>query len=118
MGIRSVYTMFALCIVALFVSGCPGSRTNGLPTFELSDLSIKVPDPPATMKCDPAERPDDIGCTTICKPCKTSFCVDGQWVPEDIDTSELCQRPGTGIPPSCCPRGPGFFCPAECSCCI
>ena len=112
----------------IFLFGCdptPGGGEDGgstfdRPTLNLADLPIKVdwqiPSPTACLE----PRPDDIGCTTLCKPCKTWFCTDGEWVPHDISTPDfICDPPtsGFGDDPFACPKSPEGFCPAECSFC-
>ena len=68
----------------------------------------------------PANKPDDIGCTTMCKPCITWQCVNREWVRVDIDWSDgICDPLSPPDPPPfSCPRTPEGFCPAECSICF
>ena len=75
-----------------------------------------------TQGCQPP-RPDDIGCSVLCKPCITFVCVEASWTAERIDfPDEICNPPGGGGGPgpdmTACPRSDTGFCPAECSMCF
>lgn len=101
--------------------------------WALSDLQVRIPSPPAQMRQACTEpKPPDLGCTTLCKPCITFHCVDGEWVESSIDWGMICDPPApTGGPPVVCPRQPlqthpedpgdavvhEGFCPAECDVC-
>lgn len=66
-------------------------------------------------------KPRDIGCTTLCKPCITFVCSDGEWKSDRIDfPDDICEPRGGGGGPSstACPRTDTGFCPAECSVCF
>lgn len=90
----------------------------------LIDVSgVKVLDPGrggSSSECNPAERPRDIGCSRICKPCVTFVCIDGEWEPLRMDFPDgLCDpRPPLDPPITACPRSSTGFCPAECSVCF
>ena len=125
MFVRSV----VLLVAFLFVAGCDwtgGSNDSvaasgwKLKLPEAPDWKLKDPDIPDTKPCD-TPKPNDIGCTTICKPCKTFVCNNGEWESVDIDSPDfICDPPsGPSAPdPFGCPRGGNGFCPAECSFCF
>lgn len=135
----------AFLALMLLISACdPATEGDGSTTesqaINLADLAVKVEWPiPRTEECR-EPRPDNIGCTTLCKPCKTWICLDGEWVGQDISPPDfVCNGStvGLGEDPFACPRvpvsalagggstdlGPDFgdfdggFCPAECSFC-
>ena len=98
-------------------SSSGGPATSGLAIADFKLDLRTVANPKTEAACSAVVKPPDIGCTTLCKPCKTSVCQNGEWVRIDIATPELCKgRPG-GTPPSACPRTPEGFCPAECHVC-
>ncbi len=96
------------------------ANAQGLDDVKLSlpDSAIAV-DVVTTFSC-PGPKPKNIGCTTVCKPCKTYVCVNGAWVPTDLDWPDrLCEsRPGTGGGGNVCVGTDTGFCPAECSSCM
>jgi hypothetical protein len=115
------YVVSAIIFIMIVVfTGCQSGPTPPQ-TTAISDLKIKLPatTETASSAC-PSPKPQNIGCTTLCKPCVTWICVGGKWERQDIDTSELCKPSGTsgGIPPTACPRTATGFCPAECSFCF
>jgi hypothetical protein len=96
-----------------------GSRFGAL-EVALADLPVKVDPGPLDPAC-PGPRPDNIGCTTLCKPCKIFLCIDGEWRAEDLPWPDgVCDGPeiDLGDDPFACPRSPEGFCPAECSFCF
>ena len=109
----------ALFVVVLFGVGCNGevAPRSAIP---ITDLKLKLPDSPDTTACK-LPKPADIGCTTICKPCKTFVCQNGEWEPHDVEPPEfVCDssRGSNGQDISACPRSSTGFCPAECSLCF
>ena len=117
---KTLSVLVALCLVA---SGCDDRAPTGGSVL-VSDLKVNLG--PLKVKLDrdndPADctqpRPADIGCTTLCKPCVTWICVDGQWERFRIETPDLCEpREPTDPGPFGCPRDETGFCPAECSFC-
>ena len=79
---RSLSVSLALTTVlvaGLFVAfGC--DRQPPQPPLQahlIPDIPLKV----VTVNgsgCE-SEKPDDLGCTTLCKPCVTFICVEGEW---------------------------------------
>ncbi len=118
-------TLMALLAVSLFVAlGCDRERTEEAVGFSdvpinTGPLKLKLDELNDPSECDPEERPEDIGCTTLCKPCVTSLCLDGKWVAEHVEIpKDLCEPPEPDDPgPFGCPSGDFGFCPAECSFC-
>ncbi len=116
-------TLAATC--ALAITGCP--RESPPPKGLVSDVQIKLDTFTADLdvRHDPSQcsapRPENIGCTTLCKPCIVWVCQDGQWERLDLSTmdDEICEpidRPDAPDP-FACPRDENGFCPAECSFC-
>jgi len=102
----------------------PPTPSGGNPFADLATAGdLKVFDPSIagrTAGCE-GPKPSDIGCTTLCKPCITYICLDGEWQAQRIDfPDEICRpiRTGSGPSATACPRGPNGFCPAECSVCF
>ena len=101
---------------------CPiRARGNANPgALRMADLRINLSGFSSSSECE-GDKPPDIGCTTLCKPCVTWVCEDGDWVRLDLTMSgdPMCtgsNAPG-GSDPAACPRR-GTFCPAECSYCF
>ena len=111
-------------VAGLFVAfGCDGQLPQlpqpPLQAHLISDIPLKVVTANGSG-CE-SEKPEDIGCTTLCKPCVTFICVEGEWERLDIDYPDgLCDPPNLPDPPplSGCPRTAEGFCPAECSFCF
>lgn len=112
---QALTTLLVVCLFAVAL-GCPGRPS--VDPVAISDFKLKLPDRDGPSGCDESERPKDVGCTTLCKPCLTSFCVDGKWVREKIEFGEECDPLDLDFPPSGCPRTQSGFCPAECHICF
>ena len=112
-------TLMTPLVACLFVAlGCDGEPEQTRPTFVGPQTLISVEHFNGGSACE-EERPEDVGCTTICKPCLTWLCLDGEWVSEDISPPDfICDPPDLpDAPPiSACPSIAGQ-CPAECSFC-
>lgn len=96
--------------------GSPFARLE----LALGDLPLKFDAGSSEQRCT-EPKPDDIGCTTLCKPCKIWICIDGEWDSDDFDWSgEICDGfdIDLGDDPAACPRTAEGFCPAECSFCF
>ena len=134
-----------LGFLAIALTACDPTPSDGqgggmnVSAVALQDVPIKVdwriPNDPMCLE----PQPDDIGCTTLCKPCLTFQCEDGEWVGINIDPPDfVCNPdfPGSGDDLTACPRQSGLvlfsaagddfsggqdeipgFCPAECSFC-
>lgn len=125
------YPAICLAVLAIWLvglAGCgnpepepepePGPVPGVTTEISIPDFQIAVFPEHESEGCDESEKPDDVGCTTICKPCKTFVCVDGEWQPTDIKPPEdLCEPRGGSLPPRGCPLGENRFCPAECHIC-
>ena len=116
--ITVVMTIF---IMASLFTGCDnGGRTDlKRPKIAVSDLKMELPKSPISPACE-LPKPEDLGCTTICKPCVTWVCKEGKWERLDIQNPDICgSNGGPGSPPpSACPRTDTGFCPAECKFCF
>lgn len=88
----------------------------------ITDLQVKLDagEPSTEPQACTQPKPDNLGCTTVCKPCITWICVDGEWQREPIEWDDgLCSPPDPEEPgPFACPRDETGFCPAECSVCF
>jgi len=123
----STILMTPLIACLLVILGCNGETTTDEPTGRpitglaaLADLPLRVVAMKGSSGCV-EEKPDDIGCTTMCKPCVTFVCREGEWESLDIGfPDEICDPPDipSGPGPFGCPRTPEGFCPAECSFCF
>ncbi len=106
----------AVCSLTLLA--CPGPEPPTV--FQIADFAVRVDLYDGQSQCE-GEKPANIGCTTLCKPCIVFICENGEWVREDLDMQdeEFCKPhlPGDK-PPSACPRTSTGFCPAECSVCF
>ncbi|MGH9429403.1 MAG: hypothetical protein ACRD2L_24220, partial [Terriglobia bacterium] len=49
------------------------------PRLALSDFVLDIHNIDGSSGCK-KEKPKDIGCTTVCKPCVTWVCRNGEWV--------------------------------------
>lgn len=123
-------TVFS-CVLVVACGDSPGGGSGGATPsggFSVEALEQAITDMP--MKLDmgrpepvgcPPPKPQNVGCTTICKPCKFWVCVEGEWKAENLTwPSGTCDGPNVdfGDDPSACPRRLDGFCPAECSICI
>jgi hypothetical protein len=90
-----------------------------------ADLAIRFPPFPRPACDDP--EPASFGCTTLCKPCKRYVCVEGEWIPIEVEPPEgLCRSRRSGTPYSkdkqdrplvASPRTADNRCPTECDLC-
>lgn len=97
----------------------PQVSTFATVALNTGPLKVKLDEINPPLECsDP--RPEDQGCTTLCKPCRIFVCIDAEWVAESIDFPEgLCDPIDPAGPrPNGCPRDETNFCPAECSFCF
>lgn len=113
----------------LLLTGCtrslnplPHETAPALPEFEINVAplvaSLDTANPP-TGCAQP--RPDNIGCSLLCKPCIVWICQNNRWVQRSVETpKEICERrrPGGGPRLTACPRTSEGFCAAECSVCF
>ena len=115
---RSAFAPLMLLVTALLItSGCDGV-TGTREAVAIPDIAISTEFANGFSGCT-TPKPDDIGCTTMCKPCITSFCVNKTWVRQDIDwPPEICEPRPDPLPPTGCPRTDTGFCPAECHICF
>lgn len=100
---RALTAPLVACLFVV-VSGCPGPPSSDL--VAITDFELKLPDRDGPSGCDQSVKPEDVGCTTVCKPCQTSICLDGEWVPDNVEMpKEICDPPD--LPenrPFGCPR--------------
>lgn len=136
--VRSILRVVALpVILSLPVLGCTGGGEAGddsgppsgsvaISDFELRTDLGEAYEPPQPGQIDPEfcphPKPDDIGCTTIGKPCVRFRCQDGEWVREEI-TYPAFIGAGQGSVNTAetilCPRNPETLaCPSECDLCF
>jgi hypothetical protein len=126
--------LIGLAAASLFVAlGCqnepaspPANRTlSPVDSSRLiADFKIKLPlrATDVTAQCK-TPKPATVGCTTVCKPCVFSVCLNGEWVRHEVDTRDLCKNPtGGGVPEeegfACLVDTSSSFCPMDCSFCI
>ncbi len=111
-------TLGALLLIGLFAAwGCDGGGPIG--SVVINDVPLKLAPPDITAGCDLADKPDDIGCGLICKPCVKFICVHGEWVKDEVGwPPELCEPGPDTDPPVGCLASPEGFCPAECHMCV
>lgn len=123
--------MLVVCLAV--VAGCENGdqeQSDGdvSVTRAIGDFKLQLPEPPEP---DPSRRctepkPDDIGCSLVCKPCVTFVCVDGEWVRQEIDFPEGICDPASTPEPVACPLteiktetgATHRFCAAECDICF
>lgn len=114
------YALRAACVPQVTTPPEPSSGNRFTDLVARGGMKVFDPERIGQTEGCSGPKPDDIGCTTICKPCITFICSDGEWQAERIDfPDELCKPIGGGGPSAtACPRGPTGFCPAECSMCF
>lgn len=148
MSFRKAMYPALLVTGALLLLGCAGPTTSP-PAEEgateeaaadirtqlaLTDFEVRFPEPPQAQQAKLAQnctepKPPDLGCTTLCKPCVTFRCVDGEWVRDEIDWGILCEPRSPQDPgPTACRRsklpdqGTGLevpgYCPPQCDICF
>jgi hypothetical protein len=88
----------------------------------IADFKIKLPTRATDAECK-TPKPRTVGCTTVCKPCEFSVCVNGKWVREQVDTRDFCKPPSKGGVPGeegfgcLIPKGE-TLCPQDCDFCF
>ena len=101
-----------------FVCPIQPRDAGGPPSVRVADFRVTMPGLSDPSGCA-GERPADVGCTRLCKPCVTWKCEDGEWVRLELTTHNDPMCDPRHVPgPTACPRTPTGFCPAECSICF
>lgn len=90
--------------------------------WELSfpEDAVATTDSTSTIARCTGPRPQQQGCSQICKPCFFFVCKNGEWTRTAVRWPEgLCnRRPAGGSLTNVCVKPPSENCPAECHVCV